>query len=381
MKCILLGGSNSVLMNSIRLGLGEVFDVSNFALGATSCMQNLTEIIKNKNTIDDSDIIFTESNVNDIMTYVGLSISQERMKFIIDEYYRLLFNLNKPVYVIILPTHPDQEKKEDIDFINGIHINNCIRFGFKFASFDSIMNVLNKDQVDLLLPHPRHFNEAFVYQMTYNFAKLAVEEIRPNFRKILNDRFFKQAGIRNHPYVNGDEYIFMPASELIGEFTVDLKENSAFSAKIINLTGNARFKDFYYNYKIIAINAWCDDYSSIIISDNENSTVKSFIRHYTTTEIKKPITISNSLSVKKNVDNIPTTEFSLLAKYDKSKNIHDLKLEGFTLSLGDGVSNSFRMPLDENEIKDLDMSSRVMPKWQPYAAASRSYSIYSGKGE
>ncbi|MFS7244769.1 hypothetical protein AB6880_03525 [Rahnella inusitata] len=381
MKCILLGGSNSVLMNSIRLGLSEVFLVKNFALGATSCMQNLTEIVKNKNIIEDSDVIFTESNVNDIMTYVGLSISKERMKFIIDEYYRVLFNLNKPVYVIILPTHPDQEKKEDVEFINNIHVDNCIRFGFKFATFDSIMNVLNKDQVDLLLPHPRHFNEAFVYQMTYNFSKLVAEEIRPNFRKILNDRFFKQAGIRNHPYVNGDDYVFMPASEMIGDFTIESKENSAFSAKIINLTGTSRFNETYNNYKIVAINAWCDDYSSIIISDNISTIVKSFIRHYTTTEIKNPITISESLSVNKNIENIPTTEFSLLARYDKSKKVHDLKLEGFTLSLGDGTSNSFRMPLDENEIKDLDISSKVMPKWQPYAAASRSYSIYSGKGE
>ena len=66
---ILLGGSNSVMVNGLQKGLKQMgINLTNLALGATTSIQNLYEILrdKNKTAIDESDLIITESNINDI---------------------------------------------------------------------------------------------------------------------------------------------------------------------------------------------------------------------------------------------------------------------------------------------------------------------------
>ncbi|WP_096030626.1 flagellar basal body rod C-terminal domain-containing protein [Campylobacter lanienae] len=46
---ILLGGSNSVMVNGLQKGLGEYANVTNLALGATTSIQNLYELKREKN--------------------------------------------------------------------------------------------------------------------------------------------------------------------------------------------------------------------------------------------------------------------------------------------------------------------------------------------
>ena len=65
---ILLGGSNSVMVNGLQKGLREYANVTNLALGATTSIQNLYELKREKNqeAIKNADLIVTESNINDI---------------------------------------------------------------------------------------------------------------------------------------------------------------------------------------------------------------------------------------------------------------------------------------------------------------------------
>ncbi|EAL6344974.1 hypothetical protein DSW28_09150, partial [Campylobacter jejuni] len=67
---VLLGGSNSILVQGLQKGLreNENINFTNLALGATTSLQNLYEIIRNKNKqkIQSADLIITESNINDI---------------------------------------------------------------------------------------------------------------------------------------------------------------------------------------------------------------------------------------------------------------------------------------------------------------------------
>ncbi|EJK8326806.1 hypothetical protein NLU69_001927, partial [Campylobacter coli] len=70
---VLLGGSNSILVQGLQKGLreNENINFTNLALGATTSLQNLYEIIRNKNKqkIQSADLIITESNINDIGHY------------------------------------------------------------------------------------------------------------------------------------------------------------------------------------------------------------------------------------------------------------------------------------------------------------------------
>lgn len=56
---VLLGGSNSVLRNGIASGLSERSELINLALGASSSLQNLYEIIRNNNFVESADIIIS----------------------------------------------------------------------------------------------------------------------------------------------------------------------------------------------------------------------------------------------------------------------------------------------------------------------------------
>ena len=139
MKCMLLGGSNSVLKHSIQGGLSNSFEVVNLSLGATSCIQNTVELTRNIELFRSCDLIVTESNVNDIMAFVSLKMSREQMEHQINELFRLLKNTGKPVVVLVLPTHPNQEKEEDINFINSLHIRNCERYSFHYVHLENVL--------------------------------------------------------------------------------------------------------------------------------------------------------------------------------------------------------------------------------------------------
>ena len=65
MKIMLLGGSNSVLKYGLQAGLGEYFEIDNLALGATSCIQNLTELVKNKDKLINLSEILIEKEILD----------------------------------------------------------------------------------------------------------------------------------------------------------------------------------------------------------------------------------------------------------------------------------------------------------------------------
>ena len=56
---VLLGGSNSVMVNGLQKGLREYANVTNLALGATTSIQNLYEIYrpKNQEAIQNADYI------------------------------------------------------------------------------------------------------------------------------------------------------------------------------------------------------------------------------------------------------------------------------------------------------------------------------------
>ena len=104
---ILLGGSNSVMVNGLQKGLREYANVTNLALGATTSIQNLYELKREKNqeAIKNADLIVTESNINDIDQHAAnncalpLNIIFKNLQY----FYQTLYSLNKPVCIIIFP--------------------------------------------------------------------------------------------------------------------------------------------------------------------------------------------------------------------------------------------------------------------------------------
>lgn len=357
MKCVLLGGSNSVLRNSIRLGLEENFEVTNYALGATTFVQNMMELIRNKEIVNDTDFIITESNVNDILSLSSLNISKEWFLYLLDEYYRLLFNTKKYVVCVILPTNPKQEKKDDLIFINELHKTLCLKYGFEYIHFDDIMLQLNSEQIDLLLPHPRHFNEAFTYHMSLNLSNYIKSKSLP----LIEEKKF---------VLNGPDYYYLKSSDMVDSLPPELKSNHSFSAEVITIKNPVKFPSEFNGKILLAVSMWCDGYSSLLIGDHSSKTIKNFGHLYTCAELVKAITITTETTVSLNTENTPPTEKTVLANYDKNEKVNTLKLEGFLLCnyKHNSVSN-----VEYIKKEKLDISKLVLPNWRPYAAALKSF--------
>ncbi|MCR8706973.1 glycosyltransferase [Campylobacter sp. W0066.2] len=99
---VLLGGSNSVIVNGLQKGLRqENVNLINLALGATDSIQNLYELKRKRNQqiINKADLIITESNVNDSW------VMDDRILFDnLKKYYQELSSLRFcKILVIILP--------------------------------------------------------------------------------------------------------------------------------------------------------------------------------------------------------------------------------------------------------------------------------------
>ncbi|EOH6852570.1 hypothetical protein ACMCY6_001791, partial [Campylobacter jejuni] len=66
---VLFGGSNSVAMDGLQKGLKQNnIHLTNLALGATTSIQNLYELKRERNQkfLQNADLIITESNVNEL---------------------------------------------------------------------------------------------------------------------------------------------------------------------------------------------------------------------------------------------------------------------------------------------------------------------------
>lgn len=94
---VLLGGSNSVMVNGLQKGLrGENVKLTNLALGSSISLQNLYELKREKNQefLQVADLIITESNINEIAnhhghSFVPLSIILASVHWLYEELYRL----------------------------------------------------------------------------------------------------------------------------------------------------------------------------------------------------------------------------------------------------------------------------------------------------
>ncbi|EAI4352793.1 hypothetical protein A9386_08255 [Campylobacter jejuni] len=114
---VLLGGSNSVMVNGLQKGIKEgieefnttidkqedFLEFYNFAIGGCTAIQNLYEVVRHKEILDNSQLIITESNVNELHNHVSIEkLSLVSIYKQLAWFYKELFYLNKKVLILIL---------------------------------------------------------------------------------------------------------------------------------------------------------------------------------------------------------------------------------------------------------------------------------------
>ncbi|WP_257906131.1 SGNH/GDSL hydrolase family protein [Campylobacter lari] len=101
----------------------------NYALGLSTSLQNLYELIRHEKTINKSDFLISESNINDYLSPMSLNIILRN----IDYFYEELYKANKITIVLILPIPACNDKSKAI---NEAHRKNCAYYGFNLIDVD-----------------------------------------------------------------------------------------------------------------------------------------------------------------------------------------------------------------------------------------------------
>ena len=252
---ILLGGSNSVMVNGLQKGIREgiaklnegkdekeQLEFYNFALGATNSIQNLYEIIRHKYLAKNAELVITESNVNDI-TYHFHSyhkLSYQHIYRYLNWFFKELYFLNTKILVLILP-YPHNDHKT----ITNIHKKLCKQYGFNFIDMQEYY------EANSLVEFGRRVD-------IYHTQARIMCEMGKNIISGINDyRFPKSLKITND---NPKFVICTPKDmELVsGELQEIPMKNSAFNEVTYRIKKDTKLKfpDKFIGFQPIGIHTW-----------------------------------------------------------------------------------------------------------------------------
>lgn len=311
---ILLGGSNSVMVNGLQKGLREYANVTNLALGSSTNNQNLYELKREKNqeAIKNADLIVTESNINEIYNNadekeaLSLEIVFKNLQYL----YATLYELKKPVCILILPL--------------GVHryvaIDNMHRFLANYFGLN-IIDMQNYYAINKLVDFGSKFDHHQLSVINRNIGK----EIAKNI-----DCF--KASNKNLD-INLPEFKILTPQDMkrVGNFKIFNPKNSMYDEIVYRLESDNYLS--FEGYQILSVHSWNLDlngnmdfsnekYTSIHLYSDKFSIIKPSSSHNQNYEIQaEPVIMKNTI-VKYNKDLLPYTELHMFAWFDSLNSIN-----------------------------------------------------------
>lgn len=334
-KVVLFGGSNSIIKNGLQKGLQqENILLYNFALGATTSVQNLYELIRRQDEVKDADLIITESNINEINfnmfeTKLSLEVIYRNLYY----FYNKLSSFQKKIIILILPSLHGNYK-----IINNMH-----RYLGKKFSFN-IIDMSNHYERYVLYDFHNSWD---MYHPQYTIMNKLGKNIVKNIDLFLQDNQSKYVD-RKKVKLN-----ICLANDLVatqGKIKYCKYENSMYIEKVavIDSKVKLKFPESYHGYKIIAIHTWNRktnlDYkqclyhiSNICIKNNNKFILKATNSLNSVVELKDEIVIDSNTYVYSSIANEGYTEYHHGSQCKNlCKVLYDtLTLVGFLLLLPD----------------------------------------------
>ncbi|WP_236847970.1 coiled-coil domain-containing protein [Campylobacter devanensis] len=311
---ILLGGSNSAMVNGLQKGLREYANVTNLALGGTTSLQNLYELKREKNqeAIKNADLIVTESNINEIdnnaheKEALSLEIIFKNLQYL----YATLYELKKPVCILILPFEVHRYVA-----IDNMHRFLANYFGLNIIDMQSyyekseIIQFGNKFGPHQLAVVNRYVGKEIAKNIDcFKISNKNLDINLPEF-KILTPQDMKRVG---------NFKIFNPKNSMYDEIAYRLESDNYLSFEgyegyqIIGMHG----WNLEINGEIIKLN-WAQIMShcaSIHLKNKDKNIVKPTPKLNIFCEIQAEPIIDSSLIIKFNDENLENSEFYILAR-------------------------------------------------------------------
>ncbi|HEG3340324.1 TPA: hypothetical protein SC008_001602, partial [Campylobacter jejuni] len=313
-KITLLGGSNSVLTNGLKAGLKqENIELKNYALGACTCLQNLYSVVLHKDDILKSDLIITESNVNEIHHMCRIKMPISKISYIINMFYEELFFLNKKILVLILPI---QEKCHmDIEVINNLHRVNCIKYGFNLIDMHNYYKASGVNSFFMDLPENHHPMESIMKKIGQNIV-------------LHKDRFKYPKKI--HQQKKTRQFIvYIPDRDFSGKYLAkNTRCNSLYSEEFFRITkeNKIHFPPEYTGCNLVAIFTWNEIgeygpfvYSSIVVENKDTTLIKPSNGWMQFSEVHRDFIIDEKTFAFFNYEEREITENSILIHQKKNK--------------------------------------------------------------
>ena len=319
---ILLGGSNSVMVNGLQKGIREgiaklnegkdekeQLEFYNFGLGSSISFQNLYELLRERNQeiLKNTQLIITESNINEIVNHHGYGkIPLETIIRSIEWLYEKLHSLKKKVVILLLPyINPSFINQQIID---NAHRDCANRYGFNLIDMQT---TYKKDNL-------WNFYGCWGAHQMASLMKTLGKNITMNFNNFLPPNNLLMAS--NLPQFE----ILSPENMelLVGDIEKKELKNSAFCENIFRIANNTKlqFPQKYQGFHLIGLHAWNEGkpksgsvyntYSSIMIFNTQQTLIKSssLIRLFNT--INMDFIIDGKTFIEFNSQSLPLTESS-----------------------------------------------------------------------
>ena len=245
-KVTLLGGSNSIHKNGMRKYLKKNTELHSFALGASTSLQNLYELVRNKDIISKSDLIISESNVNDFHNYNIIATPLKTIEKNIERLYQLLSTFKVKVIVVLLPLQT--KEFTGATSINKIHKKFIKAYGLDYIDMDSYYKLNNLNEL-LYFDNLDHPLDSTMYRLAGSILNI-INCITP------------PKGVGAYP-----NYHILNAAELDDTFQ---KKNSLFNEHTLNICNQYKVPKRYVNMKVLGAHVWSDG-NSVIVIENKNT--------------------------------------------------------------------------------------------------------------
>uniref|UniRef100_UPI003209B853 hypothetical protein n=1 Tax=Helicobacter pullorum TaxID=35818 RepID=UPI003209B853 len=287
----------------------EQLEFYNFGLGSSISFQNLYELLRERNQeiLKNTQLIITESNINEIANHHGYSkIPLETIIRSIEWLYEKLHSLKKKVLILLLPyMNPSFINQQIID---NAHRDCANRYGFNLIDMQT---TYKKDNL-------WNFYGCWGAHQMASLMKTLGKNITMNFNNFLPPNNLLMAS--NLPQFE----ILSPENMelLVGDIEKKELKNSAFCENIFRIANNTKlqFPQKYQGFHLVGLHAWNEGkpksgsvyntYSSIMIFNTQQTLIKSssLIKLFNT--INMDFIIDGKTFIEFNSQSLPLTELS-----------------------------------------------------------------------
>jgi hypothetical protein len=251
-KVTLLGGSNSLKSGGLKTGISKKVQILNLALGASSTNQNLYELIRNKDEISKTDLIITESNVNDFHNLNMLDGDIEVVKRNIEVFYAKLAEFRIPVVVILLPLQTKRFRSKNV--ILDKHRSCSNLYGFNIIDMHDFF-------------HSNGLNEFFYFD-NLDHPLLKIME---RLGEVIVDS--KSDFLLHNEFENIDFKVDVIVEKSNSEI-MKIKKNSLFKELCMPIEAPLIMDATFLGYEIIGFHTWSDTYSCLNFTNNNKKISK-----------------------------------------------------------------------------------------------------------